>query len=135
MGMKDPRIGFNSVTEFMGSGLPWVTSSIILPSTTYRYEFSKITKRIFVWNHNTGSNVHVRVGFTQNGVEKANYFKIDAGEQFEFDARVKEVYLRSDTVWDSHPISIFAELVGIDSNMMPVLTGSINGETFWEGVG
>lgn len=135
MGMKDPRIGFNSVTEFMGSGLPWVTSSIISPNVTYNYKFSKLTKRLFVWNHNTGSNVHVRVGFTQNGVEKGNYFKIDAGEQFEFDARIKEIFLRSDTIVDSHPVSIYAELVGIDADHMPVLTGSINGTVFWEGVG
>jgi hypothetical protein len=135
MGLKDPRIGYNSVTEFMGSGLPWVTSSVILPNTTFGYSFPKITKRVFVWNHNTGSNIHVRVGFTQNGVEKANYFKIDAGEQFEFDARVKDIYLRSDTAVDSHPVSIYAELVGIDADQMPILTGSINGVPFWEGVG
>jgi hypothetical protein len=79
--------------------------------------------------------VHVRVGFTKNGVELRNYFKIDAGEQFEFDARVKEVFLRSDTGVDSHPVSIYAELVAIDSDMMPTLTGSIDGITFWEGVG
>jgi len=135
MGLKDPRVGFNSVTEFMGSGLPWVTSSLISPNATYNYKFSKLTKRVFVWNHNTGSNVHVRVGFTKNGVELGNYFKIDAGEQFEFDARVKEVFLRSDTGVDSHPVSIYAELVAIDSDMMPTLTGSIDGIAFWEGVG
>jgi len=135
MGLKDPRIGFNSVTEFMGSGLPWVTSSVILPGVTYRYEFKKLSKRVFVWNHNTGSNIHVRVGFTRNGVELGNYFKIDGGEQFEFDSRVKEVFLRSDTAIDSHPISIFAELVGIDASMMPILTGSVDGTAFWEGIG
>lgn len=135
MGLKDPRIGYNSVTEFMGSGLPWVTSSVVLPGTTYSYNFPKITKRVFVWNHNTGSNIHVRVGFTKNGIELGNYFKIDGGEQFEFDARIKQIFLRSDTAIDNHPISIYAELIGIDSDMMPILTGSINGEIFWEGVG
>lgn len=135
MGMETPRIGYNSVTEFMGSGLPWVTSSVVLPNVTYGYNFPKITKRVFVWNHNTGSNIHIRVGFTKNGVEMANYFKIDAGEQFEFDARIKELYLRSDTSIDSHPVSIYAELIGIDASMMPILTGSIDGTTFWEGIG
>jgi len=134
MGMNDPRSGFNSVTEFMGSGLPWVTSSVILPGVTYQYSFKKITKSVFVWNHYTGSNDHVRVGFTKNGVENANYFKIDGGEQFEFDCRIKDLFLRSDSS-QSHPVSIFAELVGIDASMMPVLTGSLNGDTFWEGIG
>lgn len=135
MGLKDPRIGYNSVTEFMGSGLPWVTSSIVLANQTYSYNFPKITKRVFVWNHNTGSNVHVRVGFTKNGVELSNYFKIDGGSHFEFDARIKEIHLRSDTNVDNHPVSIYAELVGIDADQMPMLTGSLNGVTFWEGVG
>lgn len=135
MGLKDPKIGYNSVTEFMGSGLPWVTSSVVLANATYGYNFPKITKRVFVWNHNTGSNVHIRVGFTKNGIELGNYFKIDGGEHFEFDARIKQIFLRSDTAVDNHPVSIYAELVGIDSDMMPILTGSISGETFWEGVG
>lgn len=135
MGMETPRMGYNSVTEFMGSGLPWVTSSIIVPNVTYQYKFPKITKRIFIWNHNTGSNVHLRVGFTQNGVENSNYFKLNSDEQFEFDSRLKEIFVRSDTQVDSHPISIFAELIAIDSDMMPRLTGSIDGVTFWEGVG
>jgi len=135
MGLKEPRIGYNSVNEFIGPGLPWVTSSVVFPNITYGYNFPKITKRVFVWNQNTGSNVYIRVGFTSNGVEKANYFKIDAGKQFEFDARIKEIYLRSDTAVDSHPVSIYAELVGIDVDQMPILTGSVNGTTFWEGVG
>lgn len=135
MGMDNPKIGFNSFSEFMGSGLPWVTSSIILHGATYKYTFSKIAKRVFVWNHNTGSNVHVRVGFTKNGIENGNYFKIDGGSQFEFDSRIKEIYLRSNDSINDHPVSIFAELVAIDSSMMPVLTGSIDGVTFWEGVG
>ena len=90
---------------------------------------------MFVWNHNTGSNLHVRVGFTKNGIENGNYFKIDGGNQFEFDSRIKEIYLRSNDSINDHPVSIFAELVAIDSSMMPVLTGSIDGVTFWEGIG
>ncbi len=138
MGMKDPRIGFNSVTEFMGSGLPWVTSSVMLGTNVYNYKFQKITKRLSVWNHATGSGQHVRVGFTTNGVNKQNYFLVDSGQTFEFDTRVKEIFLRSDEdngPADSPLISVFAELIGIDSMMMPILTGSIDGETFWEGVG
>lgn len=134
MGMRDPRIGYNSVTEFMGSGLPWVTSSIAVGGNTYNYRFAKITKRVFVWNHDaTGS--HVRVGFTQNGVENSNYFMIDGGQTFEFDARIKEIFVRSHDPSDSPTFSLYAELVGIDADQMPILTGSIDGQLFWEGVG
>jgi hypothetical protein len=135
MGLQDPRIGFNSVTEFMGSGLPWVTSSIAVGGITYNYRFPKITKRLSVWNHATGPGQHLRVGFTKNGIEKANYFLVDAGQAFEFDTRVKEIFVRSDDAGDSPLHSVYAELVGIDADMMPQLTGSIGGAVFWEGVG
>lgn len=136
MGLKDPRIGYNSVTEFMGSGLPWVTSSIATGGTTYNYRFQKITKRLSVWNHDSTAGNHIRVGFTKNGIEKSgNYLLVDAGQTFEFDARVKEVFIRSDDGLVSPPFSIYAELIGIDADMMPILTGSIDGTTFWEGVG
>ena len=136
MGLKDPRIGFNSVTEFMGSGLPWVTSSIATGGITYSYTFPKITKRLSIWNHDTAAGKHLRVGFTKNGIEKTgNYLLVDAGQAFEFDARVKEVFVMSDDVTDNPPFSIYAEPIGIDADMMPILTGSISGTTFWEGVG
>lgn len=136
MGLKDPRIGYNSVTEFMGSGLPWVTSSIATGGTTFNYKFAKITKRLSVWNHENSAGKHIRVGFTKNGIENTgNYLRIDSGQAFEFDARVKEIFIRADDVADNPPFSIYAELIGIDSDMMPILTGSVNGTTFWEGVG
>ena len=135
MGLKDPRIGFNSVTEFMGSGLPWVTSSIATGTTVYNYKFQKITKRLSVWNHATGSGEHLRVGFTLNGINRSNYLMIDGGQAFEFDSRVKEIFVKVDDPADTIKFSLFAELIGIDSDMMPQLTGSIDGSTFWEGVG
>ena len=135
MGLKDPRIGYNSVTEFMGSGLPWVTSSIATGGTTFNYKFQKITKRLSVWNHDPSAGKHIRVGFTKNGVENANYFLVDSGQAFEFDARVKEIFVRADDNMDNPQFSVYAELIGIDADQMPILTGSVDGTTFWEGVG
>ena len=134
MGLKDPRIGFNSVTEFMGSGLPWVTSSYA-SSVVTQYKFSKLTKRLSVWNHDSTAGKHIRVGFTENGVNNGNYFLVDSGQTFEFDARLKEIFIRADDAMDTPQYSVYAELVGIDSDMMPRLTGSIDGTIFWEGVG
>ena len=135
MGLNDPRIGYNSVTEFMGSGLPWVTSSVAPGSAVINYKFAKITKRLSVWNHDTTAGNHIRVGFTRNGVNGGNHLKIDAGQTFEFDARIKEIFIRADDPADSPPFSVYAELIGIDADMMPALTGSLNGAVFWEGVG
>jgi len=135
MGLRDPKIGFNSVTEFVGSGLPWVTSSIATGTSVNRYNFSKITKRVSVWNHATGSGEHLRVGFTENGTNAGNHLKIDASQTFEFDARLKEIFIRVDDPADTISFSVYAELIGIDADQMPQLTGSVNGVTFWEGVG
>lgn len=135
MGMNEPRIGYNSVTEFMGSGLPWVTSGTA-GATATSYKFDKITKRVIITNHESGGK-HLRVGFTLNGIDgvEGNYFfRVDGGNTFEFDARVKEIYLKRDGANDIS-FSMYAELVGIDATMMPILTGSIDGTTFWNGVG
>lgn len=135
MGMNEPRIGYNSVTEFMGSGLPWVISGTAVTSAT-SYKFDKIAKHIIIANHESAGK-YLRVGFTLNGVDGVGgnyFFRVDGGNTFEFDARVKEIYLKRDGANDIS-FSMYAELVGIDATMMPILTGSISGTTFWNGVG
>jgi hypothetical protein len=135
MGMNEPRIGYNSVTEFMGSGLPWVISGTAGSSAT-SFQFEKISKHIIIKNHESAGK-YLRVGFTLNGINGvgANYFfRVDGGDTFEFDARIKEIYLKRDGGSDIS-FSMYAELVGIDATMMPQLTGSVGGTTFWNGVG
>ncbi len=135
MGMNDPRIGYNSATEFVASGLPWVTSGTAVAAAE-SYKFEKITKHVIIANHEVAGK-YLRVGFTLNGingVEENYYFRIDGGNTFEFDARVKEIYLKRDGGNDIS-FSMYVELVGIDATMMPVLTGSIGGTAFWDGVG
>jgi len=135
MGMNDPRIGFNSVTEFMGSGLPWVLSETI-SNTVVKHSFDKVTKHIKVRNH-AADGVYVRLGFTRNGINGVGanyYYRINGQETLELDARVKEIFLLRDAATDC-AVSLYVELVGIDASMMPILTGSIGGTAFWEGVG
>lgn len=127
--------GYNSASEFMISGLPWVISGTA-GSTATKYEFDKITKHIIIKNHESGAK-SLRVGFTLNGINGVGsnyYFVVDGGDTFEFDARVKEIYLKRDGS-DNISFSMFVELVGINSIMMPQLTGSVGGSTFWNGVG
>ena len=135
MGMNDPKIGYNSVTEFMGSGLPWVITATA-GSTVTKHSFDKITKHIKISNL-AAPGVYLRVGFTDNGIRAVGsnyYYKVNGGETLELDARVKNVFLLRDASTDAL-YSIYAELVGIDASMMPILTGSIDGTTFWNGVG
>ena len=134
MGMNNPSIGYNSVTEFMGSGLPWVISATAGTAVT-SYQFDKISKRIIVKNHH--ATAAMRVGFTENGIGGVGgnyYFIVSAGETFEFDSRIKQIFIKRDASTDV-TFSMFVELVGIDATMMPQLTGSVAGTTFWNGVG
>lgn len=133
--MNEPRIGYNSVTEFMGSGLPWVITATA-GATVTKHSFNKITKHIKISSH-AGNGVYLRVGFTANGINGVGanyYYKIDGGTTLELDARIKDIFLLRDASTDVL-YSLYAELVGIDASMMPVLTGSIDGTTFWNGVG
>ena len=133
--MDNTRIGYNSVTEFMGSGLPWVITATA-GATVTKHSFDKITKHIKISNL-AAPGVYLRVGFTNNGVSGVGanyYYKVNGGTTLELDARVKNIFLLRDASTDAL-YSIYAELVGIDASMMPILTGSIDGTTFWNGIG
>ena len=134
MGTNNPSAGYNSTNEFMVSGLPWVISATA-EATVTRYQFDKISKHIIVKNHH--ASAALRVGFTENGVGGVGgnyYFIVSAGQTFEFDSRINQVFIKRDASTDV-PFSMFVALVGIDATMMPLLTGSVAGVTFWNGVG
>jgi len=133
--MKDPRVGFNSVTEFMGSGLPWVISSTATATVT-KHSLDKVTKHLKISNLDA-DGVYLRVGFTENGINGVGanyYYKVNGGQTLELDARIKEIFIKRDGATDA-AYSLYCELTNIDSDMMPVLTGSIGGSTFWNGIG
>jgi len=133
--MKDPRVGFNSVTEFMGSGLPWVISSTATATVT-KHSFDKVTKHLKISNLDA-AGVYLRVGFTENGINGVGanyYYKVNGGQALELDARIKEIFIKSDDMTDAD-YSLYCELTNIDADMMPILTGSLNGSTFWNGIG
>lgn len=135
MSLNNPKSGFNSASEFQMSGLPWVVSGSA-SSSAVCHQFDKITKSITIKNHEPAGTI-LRVGFTQNGIDGVGgkyYFGVDGGDVFQVNVRVKEVFLKRDGASDVD-YSLFAELTTIDSSMMPVLTGSINGTTYWNGVG
>lgn len=136
MSLNNPKSGLNSSGEFQMSGLPWVLSATI-SSTVVRYEFPKVTKDITIINNNTTASERLRVGFTENGVSGvgANYYiLVNGGSSVTINARVKELYLLRAGAADI-TTSVCANLTMIDSSMMPVLTGSLNGTAFWSGVG
>lgn len=136
MSLNNPKSGFNSTAEFQASGLPWVISGTI-SSTVVKYSFPKVTKDILIINNNTTASQRLRVGFTENGinaVEDAYYILINGGSNVTLNVRVKELYLLRDNGNDISA-SVCASLTTIDQTMMPILTGSFSGTSYWNGVG
>lgn len=137
MSLNNPSSGFFSSPEFQASGLPWAISASTTNTTVIKYTFPKVTKSISIHNLESSAGKLLRVGFTLNGVNGAGanyYFCVDSGDLFTFDARVKEIYVRSDTT-NTIAFSIYAALTTIDEKFMPILTGSVGGTTYWNGVG
>lgn len=137
MGLDNPSSGYYSSTEFVPAGLPWVISGSTSTIAVVKYTFPKVTKSITLHNLETSNNKFIRVGFTENGVNAIGgnfYFLIDAGDVITLDVRVTELFIRADSS-NTIPYSIYAALTTIDNNFMPVLTGSIDGTSYWQGVG
>jgi hypothetical protein len=92
------RPGIGNAASYQVSGIPWVSSSLVVPasgSTPLEISFPQVTKSIIVKNVSTGS-VSMRVGFSSNGVSNTNnFFLLSAGESFAADLKVTRVYLMS----------------------------------------
>lgn len=136
MPLNNTRSGFSNVSEFQASPLPWVVTGSTSGTTVIKYSFPFISKSITIHNAESSSK-KLRIGFTENGVNGVGgnyYFVIDKGEFVALDVRVTEFFVRADT---SNTIehSVYAGLTTIDKTMMPLLTGSFDGQAVWSGVG
>lgn len=129
MPLNNPDDTTGMASEYMSSALPWVTSSNFTTTPT-RYKFPKVSRFIQVRNHGPGE---LALGFTTNGVNGSNRFVVPPGEMFESELRLREIYVRALSTTSSG--SVLAGLTTAPSKYMPVLTGSINGTSMWEGVG
>ena len=114
--------GLGSVGAFQSSAVPFLSSSIEIPSNTsdpISIEFTTVTKFIIITNQSDPSSPDrpIRFGFSANGVTGAvnnNYVVLENGETFEADFKVSRVYLISDTVHNATG-SVVAGLTGVGS--------------------
>ena len=133
MSLAQPGEGFGHAPAYMVPGLPWVSGSVVLNTTPFKISFPKVTKFIHV---NATSGTLARVGFTENGINGSNFYRIASGTSVDLDLRVCEMYIRMDS--GSGSIDIIAGLTTIPNSSMGPLTGS---STFqcpgagWQGVG
>jgi hypothetical protein len=121
MTYNNQRSGINNTAEYMASGLPWVTSSI-LSTAVVRIDFPYVTNNIYL--HATGAlGASARLAFTRNGFNTGNYVDIASNEGWvSFNVRTNTVYLRASA--GTVPYSLFAGLTTINHTSFPVLTGS-----------
>jgi hypothetical protein len=124
MPLDNPKPSVDSVSEYLVSGHPWVTSS--LASGIVGHDFNYVTKFIVVKNTTTGSN-SIRVGFTENGVRGTNYLPLAPNESIAVDLKLRSIYISG----SGQTYTVLAGLTGIARRDMQFLTGSIG----WTGVG
>ena len=107
-----PSPGVGAVGQYQLSGIPYASSSIIVPrggEVPLKVEFPYVTKFVTVLNAATGSNKPLRVGFSSFGVTGSeandtstnNFFVLDNGESYTGEFRVHSIYLLGANV-DGH---------------------------------
>jgi hypothetical protein len=111
--------GLNMVSEYMASGLPYVSSSVLTTAAS-KLDIPYTTNELYF--HAIGGTL--RVGFTLNGVNGTNFFRVSPTDgNFTFRIRCKEVYVRAETGTVS--MSFMAAMTQIDNKHCPTLTGSM----------
>ena len=124
MPLDNPAPGPFSATEFMVSGLPWVSSSNVVNIGTYN--FPQVTRDIEVRN---GAGAAIKIAFTEAGFTTQHFIPLAASTNWEADVRIKTLYIScSQGIAD---VTVFAALTGIQARFFPAVTGS-NGN---QGVG
>jgi hypothetical protein len=65
--------GLNHVGSYQVSGAPFLTSSVDATQAV-KVEFPYVTSWVVIQNNAHANTEHLKVGFSQNGVEGTNYF-------------------------------------------------------------
>ena len=111
--------GLNHAPEYMVSGMPFVTSSV-LTTNVLKIELPYVTSKLYF--HSIGGTL--RFGFTNNGVNGTNYYLVNTSDgNFSFDIRCKTIYVRADT--STVTMSFCAAMTQIDRDRYPLITGSL----------
>ena len=131
--------GLADVGSYQMSGIPFASSSITVPvnsSTPLKIQFPFVTKFVTIVNENTGSNVALRVGFSQLGVSGSatNYFLLDNGESYTGEWRIEDIFLISNSTSQTSA-SVIAGLTYIPRGIPTLGAASGNNWSGSAGVG
>jgi len=122
--------GLGNVGSYQVSGAPFASGSIEVNSTAKKIEFPYVTQWIQVVAH-TGSASDVKVGFSENGVEGTNYYRIHVANNdnhetayaFPITMKVSEIWLKCDNS-DTASVDVIAGLTNIPVARINNLSGS-----------
>ena len=125
------KAGLGSVGSYQVSGRPWLTGSVdaLAAGTEDKISFPSVAKAVTVINTNTdGNDIHVHFNSkTATDVSGGlHYLALNAlNDAFTFAVKCKEIYISAPS-WGGGAASytVVAELTGINTNEMFVLTGS-----------
>lgn len=119
----------NHADEYMGSCLPYVTSSIVESSANdvHKITFPYVTRWVIVHNSEAGgTSKTIKFGFTDNGVrgtETSNYFTLHSGEiSPRLEVKCTEIFIGAGH--DDTEYSVIAGYTNIPKNRFLNLTGS-----------
>ena len=137
---KVPLPNHNSAAEYIQSGIPYVTSSHLMPvNSVVQVSFPTVSRWFCIKNNNSTSTNTLSFGFTENGVNSnptANHFILSGSQQSErLEIKTKDVFVKANDANVS--FSLIAGLTGVPASSFPTLTGSLveNATSVLPGVG
>lgn len=115
------RASLGNVGSYQASSIPFLTSSILVPSgsSPIFVQFPMVSKNITIRNtvNVASASAPLKFGFSSNGVAGTNYIQLDNGESFTSDFRVAGVFLQASG--SSCYASVAAGLTTIDARELP----------------
>lgn len=114
MSTDNYKPGLGNVASYQVAGIPYVTGGIDCSASTVGLEFPLVTNWIAVTNHDSAN--HARVGFSKNGVEGTNYFRLHKDQSsgpptpIVFNVKATEIWISGST-----SVDVVAGLTGIET--------------------
>ena len=128
-------VGLRNVGSYQVSGIPYLTGSTIVATTTYNVgvqgelmlQFPYITKSITVTNTSSTSGFLIHfVSYSSPGNVHAgkHFLSLNAGQTVTFDVKCKEIFLHNNDTSNNQTFELIADLTNIPTERMYELTGS-----------
>ena len=133
--------GLNSVGQYQMGGIPYASANIeIHGDSVFELEFPTVTSFVTVINSHSGTNSHLRVGFSVLGLTDQNhFFLLENGESYTADFRVKSIVFagaeNGGGIGAGATASVIAGLTQIETEHLPTNWSASDGTGLFNGTG